>query len=83
MAVMIRYHLPDRPAWTCRVCGDPYPCAARRAQLLDEFRGARIQLGIFMSLDFVDATADLTGSADRGSARPVLLVPHDDQGEFR
>ncbi len=58
---MIRYHLPDRPAWTCRVCGDPYPCAVRRAQLLDEFRGARIQLGIFMSIDFVDATTDLPG----------------------
>jgi hypothetical protein len=27
--------------------------------LLDEFRGARIQLGIFMSIDFVDAAADL------------------------
>ena len=54
------YHLPDRPTWLCRVCGDPYPCETRRTQLLAEFSGASMQLSIFMALDLADATADLT-----------------------
>jgi hypothetical protein len=53
------YHLPVRPEWTCAVCGADYPCRTRRAQLLDEFRGASIQLAVFMNVDFMDATADL------------------------
>lgn len=59
MAAVIRYHLPSRPAWTCQVCGDPYPCQTRRVQLLDEFRGASVQLAVFMSIDFMEAAAEL------------------------
>jgi hypothetical protein len=40
------------------------------AQLLDEFRGAPIQLAVFMSVDLMDATADLPGlSAEQLYAR--------------
>ncbi len=56
---MIAYHLPARPTWTCVVCGDDYPCATRRAQLLEDFRDASIQFALFMNIDFVDAAADL------------------------
>jgi hypothetical protein len=51
-------HLTARPVWTCVVCGDDYPCATRRAQLLEEFRGASVQFATFMSIDFLDAVAD-------------------------
>jgi hypothetical protein len=57
---VIRYHLPSRPGWTCVVCGDPYPCLTRREQLLDEFRGAWIQLAVFMSIDYADAATELS-----------------------
>ncbi|WP_433361907.1 hypothetical protein ACQPZX_29365 [Actinoplanes sp. CA-142083] len=29
-------HVPQRPAWTCRVCGDEWPCNAARENLLAE-----------------------------------------------
>jgi hypothetical protein len=56
---VIAYHLPACPVWTCVVCGDDYPCATRRAQLLEEFCGASVQFAMFMSIDFIDAVADL------------------------
>jgi hypothetical protein len=58
---VIAYHLPDRPAWTCVLCGDDYPCAIRRAQLLEDFRTAPVPFALFMSVDFMNATADLPG----------------------
>ena len=57
---MTAFHLPTRPAWTCVVCGDDYPCATRRAQLLADFDGAFVQLAVFMSLDYLEATTDLS-----------------------
>jgi hypothetical protein len=58
---VIAYHLPTRPAWTCVVCGDDYPCATRRAQLREDFRTAPVQFALFMSVYFMNATADLPG----------------------
>jgi hypothetical protein len=54
------FHLPARPAWTCVVCGDDYPCATRRAQLLADFDGAAVQLAVFMSLEYLQAATDLS-----------------------
>ncbi len=42
----IVYHLPKRPAWTCQVCEEPYPCTTRRMQLLGEFGDASVQLSV-------------------------------------
>lgn len=53
------YHLANRPAWTCQVCEEPYPCATRRVQLLGEFGGASVQLSVFMSIDYMDAMDEL------------------------
>ncbi len=58
---MTVYHLPERPAWTCQVCGEDYPCLKRKVQLRAEFRRASVQLTVFMSIDFVDAAAELPG----------------------
>jgi hypothetical protein len=59
--VTVVYHLPQRPAWTCQVCEEPYPCPTRRTQLLAEFRGASVQLNVFMGLDFTEAAGELRG----------------------
>jgi hypothetical protein len=59
--VTVLYHLPERPAWTCQVCQEPYPCATRRVQLLGEFGGASVQLTVFMNIDFRYAAAELPG----------------------
>jgi hypothetical protein len=53
------FHLPARPAWTCVVCGDDYPCATRRAQLLADLDGAAVQLAVFMRRDYLEATIEL------------------------
>ncbi len=58
---MTIFHLPNRPAWTCQVCEQPYPCPTRRTQLLAEFGGASVQLTVFMSIDLMDAVAELPG----------------------
>jgi len=55
------YHLAKRPAWTCTVCGDPYPCETRRAQLVADFEGAHFQFTLFMSMDFIAAAGELPG----------------------
>lgn len=37
-------HLPARPGWTCRGCGDAWPCVTRQRELLAEYHGARVSL---------------------------------------
>jgi hypothetical protein len=56
-------HLGERPLWTCRLCGDPWPCAEARRELLAEFRRFPSVLKIYMTAQMVDAVTDL-GSGD-------------------
>jgi hypothetical protein len=51
-------HLNDRPAWTCRACALPWPCAGARAHLLDEFRGYPSLLALYMSAQMAEAMYD-------------------------
>jgi hypothetical protein len=85
------FHLPARPAWTCVVCGDDYPCATRRAQLLADFDGAPVQLAVFMSRDYLDATTELPAAKNlhvrffwyRYSQREAVETRKDATGEDR
>jgi len=52
-------HNPVRPTWQCGGCGDPWPCASRRQQLLAEYLGARVSLTLYVTALFVDACRDM------------------------
>jgi hypothetical protein len=53
-------HLHARPAWDCRVCNQPWPCANAKSDLLTEFRGFPSVLTIYLSGQMYDALDDLT-----------------------
>jgi hypothetical protein len=52
-------HLPNRPDWTCAVCGQPWPCPTGKRQLLAEYSGARVSLMLYLSAHFVEACEDM------------------------
>ncbi|MFI5888818.1 hypothetical protein ACIA5D_01725 [Actinoplanes sp. NPDC051513] len=57
-------HLHDRPAWDCRICKQPWPCANARNTLLDEFRSFPSVLTIYLSTKMYDAMGDLGPDVD-------------------
>ncbi len=52
-------HRPLTPSWACSACGEPWPCAPRRAAFLADFEGRRMQLRGVLALFLIDATEDL------------------------
>ncbi|MET7400393.1 hypothetical protein ABZS66_43590 [Dactylosporangium sp. NPDC005572] len=52
-------HIPGRPTWLCTGCGDPWPCAAKRHQLLAEYGESHAELRTMMALRVADAAEDL------------------------
>lgn len=63
-------HLPLRPLWLCRRCGQPWPCGAAKLALLDEYREVPVSLFLYLAGWLHDAIDDLhrlnpsvTGSA--------------------
>ncbi|MEV1331176.1 hypothetical protein AB0J20_16545 [Micromonospora costi] len=63
-------HLPLRPLWLCRRCGQPWPCGAAKLALLAEYREAPVSLFLYLASCLHDAIDDLhrlnpgvTGSA--------------------
>jgi hypothetical protein len=51
--------MPLRPAWTCAVCCDFWPCETRRKQLLAEYQGTPASLGLLMGGYYDEAMRDL------------------------
>lgn len=52
-------HAPDAPQWTCRDCGDEWPCRQRRRETLTTHgpTGARVAMSVywpFMVYDLVN-----------------------------
>ena len=52
-------HQPFGPSWLCRGCGADWPCDTRKRELLAEFDGARVSLGLYLAGTFVVAVTDL------------------------
>ncbi len=65
-------HVPLRPAWTCAGCGEPWPCQTRKRQLLAEYDGTPVSLGLFMAGHFVAAVRDVPAGAEREMYRRFL-----------
>ena len=52
-------HIPARPTWRCTGCDEPWPCLAKREQLLTEYGDSHAELRTLMALRVADAAEDL------------------------
>ncbi|MFI7304220.1 hypothetical protein ACIBM8_13500 [Micromonospora aurantiaca] len=52
-------HLPIRPLWLCRACGAPWPCAQARLLLKVEYADHPVDLAVYLSGLYHEATHDL------------------------
>lgn len=67
---MTAEHIRVRPSWDCTVCGQSWPCANAKEDLLREFHRFPSVLTIFMATQMYDAFDDL---APRGGLPPTHL----------
>jgi hypothetical protein len=51
-------HHPERPAWRCRECGDPWPCEQAHTDLNAEFADNRMSLMMLLAAHALDAIDD-------------------------
>ncbi|MFG2060288.1 hypothetical protein ACGFIK_02565 [Micromonospora sp. NPDC048871] len=52
-------HLPVRPLWICRRCGQPWPCGAAKLALVTEYREMPVNLFLYLASCLHDAIEDL------------------------
>ena len=57
-------HLAARPAWDCRVCEHPWPCANAKADLAVQYARFPAGLAIYMASVMYDAVEDLTATGE-------------------
>jgi len=62
-------HDAGRPSWDCRVCGQPWPCANAKVDLVEEYEQSRTMLILFMAACLAEAIDDLSA----GGASPADL----------
>ena len=69
-------HIPARPTWLCTGCHQPWPCAAKREQLVAEHGDSPAELRTMMALRVADAAEDLRQlGADQLWARFLGWLP--------
>ncbi|MEH0986135.1 hypothetical protein [Micromonospora sp. CPCC 205556] len=52
-------HLPLRPLWLCRRCGQPWPCGRARLVLVAEYRDNTVGLFLYLAGLLYEAIDDL------------------------
>ncbi|NLU77268.1 hypothetical protein HCA58_02435 [Micromonospora sp. HNM0581] len=52
-------HVPQRPAWDCQRCGEPWPCPPLRARLLKAYSTDEANLAQYMASHYYQALDDL------------------------
>lgn len=52
-------HYYRRPTWVCLACGEPWPCAQRRAAFLEKYAGEHMRLRGILGALVLDARRDL------------------------
>ncbi|MCM0677304.1 hypothetical protein NCC78_21810 [Micromonospora phytophila] len=55
-------HTPRTPGWTCGTCGADWPCATKRARLLEEYGLDRATLSVYLGSCLAAASQDLRAS---------------------
>ncbi|RZT80663.1 hypothetical protein EV382_3921 [Micromonospora violae] len=53
-------HGPILPLWLCETCGRPWPCAARRLELLSDYAASPISLALHMGACLTSAKTDMS-----------------------
>lgn len=56
---MLSAHLPLRPLWLCRTCGQPWPCGQAKLDLLASYQDSRSNLLIYLAGRLHEAIDDL------------------------
>ncbi len=56
-------HAPVTPGWHCGTCGDEWPCASKREQLLAEHPVDRAMLSVYLGSCLAVAAQDLHAPA--------------------
>jgi hypothetical protein len=54
-------HFYRRPSWSCQGCGEPWPCARARDDLIAQYRPERISLAMYLGALLADAVHDGLG----------------------
>ncbi|MFI7487854.1 hypothetical protein ACIBXA_05660 [Micromonospora echinaurantiaca] len=67
-------HLPLRPLWLCRRCGQPWPCGAAKLALLAEYQDSMVSLFLYLASCLHDAIDDLhrLNPSETGSAADMF-----------
>ncbi|SCL29264.1 hypothetical protein GA0070624_3850 [Micromonospora rhizosphaerae] len=67
-------HLPLRPLWLCRRCGQPWPCGAAKLVLLAEYQDTPVSLFLYLAGCLHDAIDDLhrLNPSETGSAADMF-----------
>ncbi|MFF5231415.1 hypothetical protein [Dactylosporangium sp. NPDC000521] len=74
-------HIPARPTWLCTGCREPWPCQAKRDQLVAEHGDSPAALRTMMALRVADAAEDLRQlGADQLWTRFLGWLPAPGQG---
>jgi hypothetical protein len=53
-------HTPRRPGWTCRDCGEAWPCRTRQTMLREEFRDQPVAVVLYLAGCYEEASGHLT-----------------------
>ncbi|RKR90634.1 hypothetical protein BDK92_5012 [Micromonospora pisi] len=61
-------HVPARPMWRCKRCGEESPCSTQRQELLLGYQGMRASLSIHLGMMFIDCMGDLYTCLPAGGA---------------
>ncbi len=54
-------HQPDRPTWDCLACGEPWPCAPGKVELVEQGSVHRRSLRLYLescAIDMIDDRVD-------------------------
>ncbi|MFF0719246.1 MULTISPECIES: hypothetical protein [unclassified Micromonospora] len=77
-------HLPLRPLWLCRACGHSWPCAEARLLLRVEYDDRWLDLAVYLSGLYFEATHDLFRlDPDGGPTPPELFARFVAWGPYR
>ncbi len=60
-------HLPERPDWCCRGCGNPWPCEPACRNVAREYAEAPASRHVFLTDLAALAAFDRCADADRGA----------------
>ena len=53
-------HNPQQPSWNCGTCGNEWPCASARADMIAESIVGRTPVLVYLTICLADAVADLS-----------------------